>query len=113
LEDLSLSDNARLDEQIRAVATGDLAVGSLRPGSGVLESDQDDARVQLSSDCGAALARELDRVRLGAAPTAVGGAGNVLVVLAGAGSGSAQGWVVPGCDASTADAVAERTVRLE
>ena len=112
-EDLSLSDNARLDEQIRAVATGDLAVGSLRPGSGVLESDQDDARVQLSSDCGAALARELDRVRLGAAPTAVGGAGNVLVVLAGAGSGSAQGWVVPGCDASTADAVAVRTVRLE
>ena len=113
LEDLSLSDNARLDEQIRAVAAGNLAVGSLRPGSGVLESDQDDARVQLSSDCGAALARELDRVRLGAAPTAVGGAGNVLVVLAGAASGSAQGWVVPGCDASTADAVAERTVQLE
>ena len=110
---LSQSDHARLDEQIRAVAAGaftDFNAGQPTPPG---EAAQDNARVQLGSDCGAALARELDRVRLGAAPTAVGGAGNVLVVLAGAGSGSAQGWVVPGCDASTADAVAERTVRLE
>ena len=111
---LSQSDNARLDEQIRAIATGldyaDLHAGQPTPAG---EAAQDNARVQLSSDCGVALAREVDRDRLGAAPTAVGGVGNVLVVLAGAGPGSAQGWVVPGCDASTADAVAERTVRLE
>jgi hypothetical protein len=109
-------DLARLDEQIRAVAG--LVFASQRgglptPGSGALESDQDDFRAQLGSNCGAALAREVGRDRLGAAPTDVGGGGNVLVVVAGAGPESAQGWVVPGCDASTDDAVAERTVRLE
>ena len=107
-EDLSQSDNARLDEQIRAVAADYLI-----PASGDAESAQDDARAQLSSGCGGALAREVGRDRIGAAPTDVGGGGNVLVVVAGAGPGSAQGWVVPGCDASTDDAVAERTVRLE
>jgi anti-sigma factor RsiW len=115
-EDLSQSDNARLDEQIRAVAGLVLASqrgGLPTPDSVGPESAQDDARAQLSSGCGAALAREVGRDRLGAAPTDVGGGGNVLVVVAGAGPGSAQGWVVPGCDASTDDAVAERTVRLE
>jgi hypothetical protein len=108
-------DLARLDEQIRAIATGAFTPlrGGLTPGSGALESDQDDFRAQLGSNCGAELAREVGRDRLGAAPTDVGGGGNVLVVVAGAGPGSAQGWVVPGCDASTDDAVAERTVRLE
>jgi hypothetical protein len=108
-------DLARLDEQIRAIATGAFTPlrGGLTPGSGALESDQDDFRAQLGSNCGAELAREVGRDRLGAAPTDVGGGGNVLVVVAGAGPGSAQGWVVPGCDASTDDAVTERTVRLE
>jgi hypothetical protein len=95
-----------LDEQIRAIAAGPPT-----PTSG--EAAQDDARAQLGSDCGAALAREVGRDRLGAAPTGVGGAGNVLVVVAGAGPDSVQGWLVPGCDASTDDAIAERTVRLE
>ena len=109
-------DLARLDEQIRAVAGLVLASqrGDLQtPDSAVPESAQDDARARLGSDCGAALAREVGRDRLGAAPTDVGGGGYVLVVVAGAGPGSAQGWVVPGCDASTDDAVADRTVRLE
>jgi hypothetical protein len=112
---LASEDLARLDEQIRAVAGLVFASqggGQPTPSSAVPESAQDDARAQLGSDCGAALAREVGRDRLGAAPTDVGG-GNVLVVVAGAGPGSAQGWVVPGCDASTDDAVAERTVRLE
>jgi Putative zinc-finger len=115
-EDLTQSDNARLDEQIRAVAGLVLLSqrgGLTTPDSVVPEPAHDDARAQLGSDCGTALARELGRDRLGAAPTDVGGNGNVLVVVAGAGPGSAQGWVVPGCDASTDDAVAERTVRLE
>ncbi len=111
-EDLSQSDSARLDDQIRAIAAGRIVFDNLMPSSGVPESDQDDARARLGSDCGAGLAREVGRDRIGAAPTDVGG-GNVLVVVAGAGPGSAQGWVVPGCDASTDDAIAERTVGLE
>jgi hypothetical protein len=116
-EDLTQSDNARLDEQIRAVVGPVLQSesGGIPTPSSVVppESAQDDARAQFGSGCGAALAREVGRDRLGAAPTDVGGGGNVLVVVAGAGPGSAQGWVVPGCDASTDDAIAERTVRLE
>lgn len=107
-EDLRQSDDARLDEQIRTIAAGHPT-----PASGAAESGQEDLAVPLSSDCGAALAREVGRDRLGAAPTDVGGGGNVLVVVAGAGPGSAQGWLVPGCDASADDAIAERTVRLE
>ena len=112
-EDLFLaSELARVDEQIRAIVAGHTPLDQM-PDSGASESAQDDLRAQLGSDCGAVLAREVGRDRLGAAATSVGGTGNVLVVVAGAGPGSAQGWVVPGCDASTDDAIAERTVRLE
>jgi len=101
-------DLGRLDEQIRAIAAGQLTLGPQ-----AADSAQDDVAVPLSSGCGAALAREVGRDRLGAAPTDVGGGGNVLVVVAGAGPGSAQGWLVPGCDASADDVIAQRTVQLE
>jgi hypothetical protein len=109
-EPLSDSAKASLDDQIRAVA------GAEAPATASQSEDseeRDDAYTELSADCGHRLAEELGRDLLGSAAIDVGGVGNVLVVVTGAGQGSAQGWVLPNCDATTAEALADHTVRLD
>ncbi|MGH9252451.1 MAG: hypothetical protein ACRD0W_23460, partial [Acidimicrobiales bacterium] len=63
--------------------------------------------------CGVALATEVDRGLIGAAPTDLGAPGAVLVVTAASTPDAAQGWVLPACDATASDALSMLTVPLE
>jgi anti-sigma factor RsiW len=92
-------DGDHLAAQIRAIAAG--RAGFLVEGDGAA-----------AVACGQSLARELGRDLLGAAPIDVAGVNRVLVVVA-VKTDDAQGWILPNCDASTTEALAERTIRLD
>ncbi len=106
-QSLGQVDLAALVAQIQAVAAP-----SPTASAGGDESAYAGGRSDLGSICGDTLASELDRELIGFAATDIGG-GRVLVVVAGGGPETAQGWVLPTCDSGTTDAVAERTVVLE
>lgn len=102
-------DAAMLDAEIRAVvATVPLPATPQRD-----EATESDGTAAAGGRCGGRLAEELGRGLIGAVPTDLGRAGSVLVVVTGAGVRNAQGWVIPSCDATTADALADRTIRLD
>lgn len=63
--------------------------------------------------CGEALADEIGRDLIGAAPTDVTGGDAVLVVVEGDRPGQVQGWVLPACEEGLDDALAELTVTVE
>jgi hypothetical protein len=89
-----------LDQEIRAVVA-----------AGTAESTDGD--LGLTEDCGRALARELGRALIGAAPTELGQPGAVLVVVEVDGTDQAQGFVLPACDAGAGDALTELTVPVD
>jgi hypothetical protein len=74
-------------------------------GSPETQSKQDN-----TARCGAALASDVGRDLIGAAPTALGATGSVLVVTTANADDAAQGWVLPTCDATASDALATLTV---
>jgi hypothetical protein len=68
---------------------------------------------EAAADCGQPLADALGHDLIGSAPTGLAGDGAVLVVVD-VGRSVVQGWVLPGCDAGTADALTEpRLVTIE
>ena len=101
-EPLPQSARTSLTEQIQAIA-------ALRRTSALSGADREFS----VGTCGAALATEVDRGLIGAAPTDLGEPGAVLVVTAASTPDAAQGWVLPACDATASDAISMLTVPLE
>jgi hypothetical protein len=102
-----------LTEQIKAI----MVTGSLESSVGLAPTadsgDQDESRDQDADPCGAALAADVGRELIGAAPTDLGPPGTVLVVTTASTDDAVQGWVVPTCDATAADAAMTLVVPAE
>ena len=100
---------AALTEQIQQIviqATSGIASDETDvDGSPETQGKQDN-----TARCGAALASDVGRDLIGAAPTDLDTAGAVLVVTAASTDGAVQGWVLPTCDATASDALATLTV---
>jgi negative regulator of sigma E activity len=100
---------AALTEQIQQIvihATSGIASDETDvDGSPETQSKQDN-----TARCGAALASDVGRDLIGAAPTDLDTAGAVLVVTTASTDGAVQGWVLPTCDATASDALATLTV---
>ena len=112
VEGLALpSTRTALTEQINAImVTGSSADRTLAEDAG----DQDESRDQQDADrCGAALAADVGRHLIGAAPTDIGTPGAVLVVTTASIDDAVQGWVVPTCDATAGDAAMTLVVPAE
>jgi hypothetical protein len=102
-----------LTEQINAI----MVTGSLESSAGRAPTadsgDQDESRDQDADPCGAALAADVGRELIGAAPTDLGPPGTVLVVTTASTDDAVQGWVVPTCDATAADVAMTLVVPAE
>jgi hypothetical protein len=113
VEGLALSPQATrtaLTEQINAI----MVTGSMESFAAEDDGDQDESRVPQDADrCGAALAADVGRHLIGAAPTDLGSPGAVLVVTTASTDDAVQGWVVPTCDATAADAAMMLVVPAE
>ncbi|MGH8823426.1 MAG: zf-HC2 domain-containing protein [Jiangellaceae bacterium] len=90
-----------LTEQIRQIVSGSTATTE--------RADQE----LTTGACGATLAAEVGRDIIGTAPTDLGAAGAVLVVTTASTDETAQGWVLPTCDATASDVLTTLTVPVE
>ncbi|HJU98255.1 MAG TPA: hypothetical protein VJ644_09785 [Jiangellaceae bacterium] len=95
-----------LGEQIKAIIATGLTESTAGRESAEDAGDQDESRDPQDADpCGATLAADVGRGLIGAAPTDLSTPSGILVVTAASTDDAAQGWVVPTCDSTAADAV--------
>ncbi|HEX6579108.1 MAG TPA: hypothetical protein VF082_12155 [Jiangellaceae bacterium] len=95
-----------LSEQIKAIIAAGPTESTAGRAPAADAGDQDESRDQQDPDpCGATLAADVGRGLIGAAPTDLSTPSGILVVTTASSDDAVQGWVVPTCDATAADAV--------